>query len=387
MSRIKKIFTLLALLIYTAIPASAFQSAAKSVVVLDALSNTILVEKNADTPIPPASMSKLMTLYMVFEALKSGRLSLQDRLPVSKEAVAYRGSTMYLQTSDRVSVEDLIRGVVVLSGNDASAVLAEALSPDGTEAGFAAQMNLRAREIGLGSSNFANSNGWPHPLHRMNARDLALLASILIKEFPVYYRYFSETEFNFKSRAPDNRFNRNPLLKLGIGVDGLKTGYTREAGYGLTGSAKRDDRRVIFVLAGLSSAEERARESEKLVNWYFLQFAGKTLFERNDAILEVPVFLGSQSKVSVTSPDGVRISVPLTERGEITAEAVFPKSVEAPIAKGQLVGELIVKIPSVKDFSRFPLHAMEDVERGGIGTRILTAAKVLFQKFVLDAVK
>ncbi|MDE0110768.1 MAG: D-alanyl-D-alanine carboxypeptidase [Albidovulum sp.] len=387
MSRILSFLSVLAYVIFSTVSASAFQSAAKSVVVLDALSDTILVEKNADTPIPPASMSKLMTLYMVFEALKSGRLSLQDRLPVSKEAIAYRGSTMFLELSDRVSVEDLIRGVVVLSGNDASAVLAEALSPDGTEAGFAAQMNARARELGLDSSNFANSNGWPHPLHRMSARDLAILAARLISDFPIYYRYFAETEFDFEGRAPGNRFNRNPLLKLNIGVDGLKTGYTREAGYGLTGSAKRDKRRVIFVLAGLSSAEERARESEKLVNWYFLQFATRTLFEDDEVILEVPVFMGSKSTVSAISPRGVHVSVPLTGRGEITAEAVLYNGIEAPISKGQILGELLVKVPSISDLSRFPLQATEDIERGGIGTRIWTAAKLLFQKYVLDALK
>ncbi len=386
MSRIKNSFAALAILISSALPALAFQSAAESVVVLDELSNIVLIGKNADTPLPPASMSKLMTLYMVFEALDSGRLSLQDQLPVSKEAVAYRGSTMYLQTSDRVSVEDLIRGVVVLSGNDASAVLAEALSPDGTEAGFAALMNQRAKEIGLTSSNFANSNGWPHPLHRMSARDLAVLASKIINEFPIYYRYFSETEFDFRSRAPDNRFNRNPLLKLGIGVDGLKTGYTQAAGYGLTGSAVRDDRRVIFVISGLSSAEERARESEKLVNWYFLQFTGKTLFEPNETILEVPVFMGSKSRIPVSSPEGVRVSVPLTARGGVKAEAVYPRSVEAPISKGQIVGELILDIPGVEESPRFTLHATEDVERGGIGTRIKTAAILLFERFILNAV-
>ena len=206
--------------------AQAFETSAKSAIVLDLGTDLTLMEKNADMALPPASMSKLMTLNMTFEALVDGRLSLDQRLPVSEQAQAYGGSTMFLNTRDRVSVEDLIRGVIVLSGNDASAVLAEAISPDGTERGFAQMMTERALDLGMTNSTFANSNGWPAPAQRISMRDLAFLAKRLIQVFPQYYGYFAETEFAYDDRAPDNRFNRNPLLKLNIGADGLKTGHT-----------------------------------------------------------------------------------------------------------------------------------------------------------------
>lgn len=220
----------------------AFETIAKSAIVFDTNSKLVLMEKNADLALPPASMSKLMTLNMVFEALEDGRLKLDDTLPVSKHAEKYGGSTMFLTTQDTVTVEELIRGVVVLSGNDASAVLAEALSPDGTEIGFAKMMTKRAKSLGMKNSTFENSNGMPSINHKMSVRDLSILADRLISVFPQYYSYFAENEFRFKNRAPDNRFNRNPLLKMNIGADGLKTGHTRESGYGLVGSAVQGDR-------------------------------------------------------------------------------------------------------------------------------------------------
>ena len=244
-----------------ALPAAAFETEATAAYVIDHNTGQVLLDINADQPLPPASMSKLMTLNMVFEALEDGRLTLDTILPVSEHAMSYGGSTMFLNTRDRVSVEDLILGVVVLSGNDASAVLAEALSPDGTEAGFATLMTQRARQLGMMNSTFRNSNGWPAEGHVMSARDLGILAERLITEFPQYYTYFALREFEFDGRAPANRFNRNPLLGLGIGADGLKTGHTEEAGYGLVGSAMQGDRRVTFVISGLDSAEARAREA------------------------------------------------------------------------------------------------------------------------------
>jgi len=221
------------LLSLASMPALALETTARAAMVMDFDTGIVLLAKNEDEALPPASMSKLMTLNMVFEALEDGRLTLDERLPVSEHAMSYGGSTMFLNTRDRVSVEDLIQGVIVLSGNDACAVLAEALG--GTEAEFARRMNERARELGMLNSTFANSNGWPDANQRMSARDLVFLARRLIKDFPQYYHYFSETEFGFDERAPQNRFNRNPLLSLNIGADGLKTGHTAEAGYGLVG--------------------------------------------------------------------------------------------------------------------------------------------------------
>ena len=247
----------LGLVLLTGSMAQAFDTQATAAYIVDLTTRTVLLNKNADTPLPPASMSKLMTLYIAFEALRDGRLRLDEELPVSSHAMSYGGSTMFLDTTDRVKVEDLLRGVIVLSGNDACVVLAEALSPDGTEAGFARFMTQRAQAMGMTNSTFANSNGWPAAGHRMSMRDLALLATRLIEDFPNFYPLFSEETFAFDGRAPTNNSNRNPLLGLGVGADGLKTGHTSEAGYGLVGSAKQGDRRIVFVLSGLPSQAAR----------------------------------------------------------------------------------------------------------------------------------
>ena len=276
-----------------ALPAQAFETQARAAYVVDQTTGTVLLTKNADEPLPPASMSKLMTLYMAFEAIERGKsnggLDLTEELPVSQHAMSYGGSTMFLDTTDRVKVEDLLRGIIVLSGNDACAVIAEALSPDGSEAGFARLMTQRAQQMGMTNSTFANSNGWPAAGHRMSLRDLGLLATRLIEDYPQYYPMFSQREFLFDGRAPQNKTNRNPLLGLGIGADGLKTGHTEEAGYGLVGSAKQGDRRVVFVLSGLESAAARAQESESIVNWAFRQFSQRSMGKAGTMIAEAPV--------------------------------------------------------------------------------------------------
>ena len=241
-AHLRQTLALCAALALFAMPASAFDTQARAAFVLDFSTGTVLLAKNADDPLPPASMSKLMTLYMAFEAVRDGRLQLDERLPVSQHAMSYGGSTMFLDTTDRVRVDDLLRGIVVLSGNDACAVLAEALSPDGTERGFAELMTRRAQQMGMTNSTFKNSNGWPADGHLMSMRDLTLLASRLIRDFPDFYPMFAEQTFQFDGRAPQNVSNRNPLLGLGIGADGLKTGHTQEAGYGLVGSARQGER-------------------------------------------------------------------------------------------------------------------------------------------------
>ena len=249
-----------ALAILCALPAWAFDTQARAAFVLDLKTGTVLLAKRADEQMPPASMSKLMTLYLAFEAVKTGRLSLEERLPVSAHAMSYGGSTMFLDTTDRIKVRDLLRGIIVLSGNDACAVIAEALSPSGTEAGFAELMTQRAQQLGMTNSHFVNASGWPAPGHVMSMRDLVLLATHLYNDFPEFYPMFSETTFEFDGRAAQNVSNRNPLLALGIGADGLKTGHTEEAGYGLVGSAQQGDRRVIFAITGLDSAAARSPE-------------------------------------------------------------------------------------------------------------------------------
>ena len=252
-------------LMLAALPAAAFDTKARAAYVMDLTTHTVLLDKNAEEPLPPASMSKLMTLYIAFEAIRDGRLTLDEELPVSTHAMSYGGSTMFLNTQDKVKVEDLLRGIIVLSGNDACAVIAEALSPDGTESGFARYMTERGKQIGLEQSTFMNSNGWPQAGHMMSVRDLAMLGKHIIEDFPQFYPLFAEKEFDFDGRAPSNVHNRNPLLHMDNGADGLKTGHTVEAGYGLVGSAKQGDRRILFVLSGLESERARTEEAAAIV--------------------------------------------------------------------------------------------------------------------------
>ena len=364
-----------------ALPAWAFDTKATAAYVIDQTTGTVLMAKNADEPLPPASMSKLMTLYVAFEAIRDGRLTLDERLPVSQHAMSYGGSTMFLDTQDRVRVEDLLRGIIVLSGNDACAVIAEALSPDGTEAGFARYMTRRAREMGMEHSTFANSNGWPAAGHRMSVEDLAILANALITDFPEYYPLFSETRFEFDGRAPSNTRNRNPLLSLGIGADGLKTGHTQEAGYGLVGSAKQGDRRVIFVLTGLNSTEQRAEEAEAIINWSFRQFAEKTIARADTPIAQADIWMGRGGTVGMVLQEDLEILVPVLGGDSVTAEVVYTGPVSAPVTKGQVLGELVVK-PEELPETRRPLVAAQDMPAGGFGVRVRTAAMHLITTFL-----
>ena len=369
----------LSLLIIAALPATAFETSAKAAYVIDQTTGTVLLAKNADEPLPPASMSKLMTLYMAFEAVRDGRLSLDERLPVSTHAMNYGGSTMFLNTQDRVRVEDLIRGIVVLSGNDACAVIAEALSPDGTESGFARLMTRRAQEMGMTNSTFMNSNGWPQAGHRMSVRDLGLLAHRLIVDFPEFYPLFAETEFTFDGRAPANTRNRNPLLRLGIGADGLKTGHTQEAGYGLTGSAKQGERRVIFVISGLQTTQARAQEAEAMVNWAFRQFAQRPVVKKGTRLATADVWMGAVPTVGLVPAEDISMLLPVLAGDDVPAEVIYKGPVQAPITSGDVLGELVITPEGLPE-QRFDLVAESDVAFGGFLSRITTAAKVLWEQ-------
>ena len=344
----------------------AFETSAKAAYIIDIKTNAVLLSKNPDEPMPPASLSKLMTLNMVFEALKDRRLSLDDKLPVSRHAEKYKGSTMFLTTRHRPTVKELIMGVVVLSGNDASAVLAEALSPDGTENGFANLMTRRAKQLGMDNSTFGNSNGWPHPKQLMSAKDLAIIAARIINEFPEYYTYFAQREFTYDNITQPNR---NPLLKLGLGADGLKTGWTQRAGYGIVGSALQDGRRVVFVLTGIKSPKIRAREAEKINNWVFRQFTEKKLFNAGDLLHMAPVHLGKKNLVRITVKDDLMGLVPSMMDGKIKAEITYKSPIKAPITEGQEIGEIIITIPSLVSFSK-PIIAAESIEDGGFLARL-----------------
>lgn len=343
-----------------------FETRATAAWIYDMTTNTVLMDKNGNVPVPPASMSKLMTLNMLFESLRDGRVALDTTFPVSAAAVEMTtrgGSTMYLQQGDRPTVEELIRGIIVNSGNDACIVVAEGLA--GSEATFAAQMTKRAAALGMTQSTFANASGWPAPNHRMSMRDLGMLSRRLIEEFPELYPIFAETEFNYKNRAPANSRNRNPLLGLGIGADGLKTGHTVEAGYGLAGSVKQGNRRIIFVISGLDSEKARAEEAESLANWAFRQFALKPVAKSGQRLAEAQVFLGAVPSVGLVAGQDVEILVPAIVQGKIPAEVVYSGPLTAPIAKGTQVAELVIQMPDLPEH-RIPLFTAEDVAKAGV---------------------
>lgn len=361
-----------------------FVTRAEAAWVYDQTTDTILLSTNADDPMPPASMSKLMTLYMAFEAIADGRLLIDQELPVSQHAMDYGGSSMFLRAGERVRVEDLLRGVVVLSGNDASTVLAEGLSPDGTEDGFARMMTQRAQQMGMLNSTFTNANGWPAVGHRMSMHDLGILANRLILDFPTFYPLFAEQEFLFDGRVPSNTQNRNPILGLGIGADGLKTGHTQEAGYGLVGSAKQGDRRIIFVITGLDTAQDRRDESERIVNWAFRQFVQRKATAAGTHVAEAEVWMGEAATVGLGLAEDLDLLLPILDSDMLNAEAVFQSPVEAPIVAGQPLGELVITREGLPEV-RVPLVAESDVAQGGFGVRLQTAAMVLIERFRPEA--
>ncbi|SHE44490.1 D-alanyl-D-alanine carboxypeptidase (penicillin-binding protein 5/6) [Pseudosulfitobacter pseudonitzschiae] len=366
-------------LILTTLPAQAFDTRASSAFVIDQTTGTVLLTKNADQPLPPASMSKLMTLYMAFEALGDGRLTLNEELPVSQHAMNYGGSTLFLKAGERVPVESLLRGIIVLSGNDACAVIAEALSPDGTEAGFARLMTQRAVKMGMTNSTFANSNGWPQAGHLMSMRDLALLSNHIITDFPQYYPLFAEKEYLFDPEEASNRFNRNPLLGLGIGADGLKTGHTQEAGYGLVGSAVQDDRRIIFVLSGLPSAEARAEEAEAVVNWAFRQFAQRPLGKAGQRIAQADVWMGQAKTVGLTLGEDLNVLLPVLTGEDVTAEVVYTGPIKAPVAAGDTLAELVIQPEGLPE-TRVPLVAETSVAPAGFVAKVSAVALILLDR-------
>ena len=379
MPRLSRLLTPLLLVMAMAAPVAAFDTRATSAFVVDTKTGTVLLSKNADTPLPPASMSKLMTLYVTFEAIRDGRLALDDRLPVSSHAMSFGGSTMFLDTTDRVRVEDLLRGIIVLSGNDACVVLAEALSPDGTEEGFARYMTQRAQQMGMTNSTFMNSSGWPAAGHRMSMRDLALLARRIIEDFPEFYPMFAETRFEFDGRAPQNTRNRNPILGLGIGADGLKTGHTQEAGYGLVGSAKQGDRRVIFVISGLDSRQARAEESEAIVNWSFRQFVEKSVVKAGVEVARADVWMGDVTSVGLTPASDVSTLMPVLASDKVPGEIVYQGPIRAPIQAGDQLAELVFAPEGLPE-TRVPLVAAQDVPRGGFMARMRTVSGLLITR-------
>jgi D-alanyl-D-alanine carboxypeptidase (penicillin-binding protein 5/6) len=333
---------LLAMLAATdpALAQESYETRAAQAILIDARTGRVLFEKDSDTPVPPASMSKLMTMIMVFEALKAGNVTLDQQFTVSEDAwrrggAVSGGSTMYAEVKSSIRLEDLIKGAIVHSANDACIVIAESLA--GSEEAFARRMTVRARELGAAGATFSNATGLPDPEHRMSVRDLSVLARHIITRFPEYYRYYSLPEFTWNKITQQNR---NPLLKDYPGADGMKTGYTKEAGYGLVGSAERDGRRLIMVVAGLKSIAERRQEAQSLLEWGFRQFRTIDVYAKGDRVGQARVWGGTRRSVPLLAAAGVRVALTAQEQELAEVKLAYNGPLMAPVEAGREVGKV-----------------------------------------------
>jgi D-alanyl-D-alanine carboxypeptidase (penicillin-binding protein 5/6) len=352
--------------------ARASETVAREAILVDFTTGQILFEKDADKRVPPASMSKIMTAYLVYKRLAENRLSLEDTFSVSENAwrkggAKSGGSTMFLNPGERVKIADLLRSVVVQSGNDACIVLAEGLARN--ERAFAEEMTALGKSIGLRDSQFTNTTGWPDPDHYMTARDLAVLSMRLIREFPEHYRAYAERDFTYNGIKQGNR---NPLLYKDFGVDGIKTGHTEESGYSLTASAERGGRRLILVVTGLKSMNERSREAERLLEWGFREFNNYALFKTGEHVADAEVWLGRAAKVPLVIADDVTLTLPRAARRDMKVKVAYEGPIAAPIAKGQKLAILTVDVPG-RAAVEIPLAAGEAVERLGLAGRLKAA--------------
>ncbi len=350
-----------------------FQTSAKQAILIDFDTGSVLYEKNADEPMFPASMTKIMTSVLAFDELRAGRLTMDSTFHVSEKAWRKGGSKMFVRVNTDVKLGDLLRGVVVQSGNDASIVIAEGIS--GTEEAFAQRMTERAHEIGMIRTNFRNATGWPDPEHMTTARDLATLAMFLIREHPGFYGVYSEKEFTYGKSLdgkPITQGNRNPLLYKSVGADGLKTGHTEASGYGLTASAIRGDRRLVMVLNGMESVRKRSNESERLVNWGFRTFENYELFKAGETVENAKVWLGDVPNVPLVIDEALTITIPKASRRNMTVKAVYKSPVPAPIAEGMVVGRLEVSAPDIEPIVK-PLKTAQSVKQLDFFSRITSA--------------
>jgi D-alanyl-D-alanine carboxypeptidase (penicillin-binding protein 5/6) len=370
--------TFLVVLAVAAAPALAtaqsIETPARQAFMVDFDTGAVMLDKNSEEPMHPASMSKLMTLYMVFNRLQKKTLSLDDTFVVSEKAWRMGGSKMFVNINSRVKVQDLLHGIIIQSGNDACIVVAEGLS--GSESAFSDEMTRVGRDMGLTKSVFKNSTGWPDPDHKMSARDIAVLSKRIIEKFPEYYKFFSETTYTYNRIRQGNR---NPLLYGTAGADGLKTGHTEESGYGLAASVVREGRRVILVVNGLSSVKERAQETARLVDWGFSAFRNYALFKSGTTLDSAPVWLGKEETVPLVVNRDVTITLSRKARADLKAKIVYDSAVPAPVNKGAQVARLVISAPEM-DTIELPLVAGSDIERLGLFGRMGAAVKHLLGK-------
>jgi len=345
----------LLLALFVSPPAGAIETAAKQVIVVDVATGTVMLEKNADELMAPASMTKIMTANLVFDRLNDGRLSLQDTLPVSENAWRKGGSKMFVRVGNEVAVGDLLRGIIIQSGNDASIVIAEALG--GSESAFGDLMTEKAREIGMTETTFRNATGWPDPEHLTTARDMARLAAYTVQTYPEFYHLYGEKSFTYNKIKQGNR---NPLLYKDLGADGLKTGHTELSGYGLTASVKRGDRRIVLVINGLTSVNERSGEAQRLITWAYREFANYELFKPGEEIEKAAVWMGQNADVGLVLGGALTLTVPRAGRREMEVKVVVDEPVPAPIKAGDRIAKLVITAPDMVPAER-PLFAATDV--------------------------
>lgn len=352
-------------------PVEVFQTEAQQAIMIDLTTGTVLLEKDADAKVPPSSMSKIMTVYLVLNEIKAGRLSFEDKFHISTKAWKMGGSRMFVQVDTQVSVGDLLRGVIVQSGNDAAVALAEGVS--GSEEVFVEMMNATAKKMGCNDATFKNATGWPDPDHKMSMRDLAVIATRTMMDFPNFYKMYGEKEFVYNNiKQP----NRNPLLDAGIGCDGLKTGHTDDGGYGLVASTVQKDRRLLIVINGCKSSKERAVESSRMLQYGYRAFSSTVLFSPGQVIDQADVWMGSKDKIPLVCDSHVAVTLPRALHKDVQAEIVYKTPLQAPVKKGDPVAKLVVKIPGKED-KEYPLVAGEDVGKMGFFSRIGSAFNYL----------
>jgi len=343
----------------------------KQALLIDVNSGKILFEKDADRALPPSSMSKIMTAYVVYKEIKAGRLFFDDEFLISRKAWKKGGSRMFLNVNSKAKVSELLRGLIVQSGNDAAIALAEGLA--GTEEAFVELMNQEAKELGLERSHFVNATGWPDEGHVMSAKDLAVVALKTIENFPMYYSLYGEKEYTYNKIR---QTNRNPLLYVDIGCDGLKTGHTEVGGYSLVASALQNGRRLILVLNGAKTKKQRAADSQALMNWGFTYWVSPKLYNEYDVVETADVWLGEKKQVPLVIDDDVYLTIPRHEFKDLVVELVYQTPIPAPIKAGDVIGKLVVKAPST-GVAEYDLTAGSDVGEAGFFDRIREAIKYL----------
>ncbi len=361
--------------------AQSFETKAPQAILLDADTGTILFAKEENTKIPPASLAKLMTMEVVFDRLKQGNLKLDDTFFVSENAwrkggTNSGGSTMFAKLNSDIALESLIQGVIIQSANDACIIIAEGLA--GTEETFANLMNERARKIGLTNSFFTNSTGLPDERQVVTLVDLAKLAQHMIKTYPEYYKYYSQTEFEWNGIKQSNR---NPLLSMDIGADGMKTGFTEASGYAIVGSAVNEGQRLITVLSGMQSMKERGEEARKILDWGFRAFERLTLFDAMQVVGSVPVYGGELSTVDVTGNGPIEIYLPVGNRDKLRVRIAYNYPLKPPVQKGDEIARLKIWIGETLS-QETPLYAMDPVEKGSIQRRATDAIKELLTSWI-----